>query len=870
MVTYTIGFSAMAYTWKTDFSDKRYNITRPTSMVPFGYDGDFPNLVNGTKTWPEMSNEDRRSLDLWHAAINGRGRFYAVEKGEDLEKAFREIIKTIGSDVEPDRGSTATSGSNATRNDVGRFTASYEPDKHWKGMVTGEIVKSDNTVVPHPGWNGESTADKLDATPYANRVILSWSDKKDGQGRETGGVAFRWSNGQAYLSTQQKTYLNAGNLGSDRLDYVRGDTSKQRTSSTSAQPFRQRTSVQGDIVNSEVWYTGAPASGYALKDYANFIKDNQSRLPMIYVGGNDGMLHGFSANNGSEKLAYVPRGVIPKLARLADPAFDDQHRYYVDGSPMTGDVDVGGGTLDPNDPSYSATYTPSWRTLLLGTLGAGGKGYFVLDVTNPGNFSENNAQSLVVLDRTMDPDEAATDCSALSGSAKTACEKANEENADIGHIFAKPVIDPTNPQRTTQIVRMNNNRWAAVMGNGYNSTNQRPVLLIQYLDQGKELVRLAATGSTARGAHANTTDNGLGAPRLVDINNDGRPDVVYAGDNKGNLWKFLVASDNDSQWGVAQWGASANTTTNLATSGTPLYIAKGGTEGSPNSRTLPQPIMTAPTVRANDRAKTITENSKPKTVPVGGMMVAFGTGRNVARTDPENTSMGIHSLYSVLDNTVYKLVGSKRDRVAVCTSTSDAECAGLLGRYGLPAAVSVTASGPGDLVQRTISTSPVHSRDSRDFWTVDAATTMNWATHKGWYLDLPETGERLLKPMEFYDASNVLAVFTQVPARGSRKSTTEESCEAGTPESERQYFTLINIMDGKRPTVQLMDTNGDGKYDLSADRGASRMSVAKGAQTLIKFRDKATLYGKDTKGERKDDLALMPETALRPSWRQLN
>lgn len=96
---------------------------------------------------------------------------------------------------------------------------------------------------------------------------------------------------------------------------------------------------------------------------------------MIYVGGNDGMLHGFSAVNGTEKLAYVPRGVIPAVGRLADPTFNDNHLYSVDGSPMSGDVDLGTG-----DTALS-TYTPNWRTMLVGTLGVGGKGYFVLDVT---------------------------------------------------------------------------------------------------------------------------------------------------------------------------------------------------------------------------------------------------------------------------------------------------------------------------------------------------------------------------------------------------------------------------------------------------------------------------------------------------------
>ena len=57
---------------------------------------------------------------------------------------------------------------------------------------------------------------------------------------------------------------------------------------------------------------------------------------MLYVGGNDGMLHGFAAANGEEKIAYVPRGVIPSLTLLTDPAYNNKHKYFVDGSPMTG------------------------------------------------------------------------------------------------------------------------------------------------------------------------------------------------------------------------------------------------------------------------------------------------------------------------------------------------------------------------------------------------------------------------------------------------------------------------------------------------------------------------------------------------------
>ena len=96
MVTYTIGFSNDAVTWPG-----APTIIAPTQKVPFDYTGSFPDLVTGARQWPAMSDPSVRALDLWHAALNGRGRFYAVEQAEDLEKAFREILGKINSENKP-------------------------------------------------------------------------------------------------------------------------------------------------------------------------------------------------------------------------------------------------------------------------------------------------------------------------------------------------------------------------------------------------------------------------------------------------------------------------------------------------------------------------------------------------------------------------------------------------------------------------------------------------------------------------------------------------------------------------------------------------------------------------------------------------
>ncbi len=861
-------------------------LVAPSSTLPYGYDGSFADFASGKAQWHAIPRQEQD--DMWHAAINGRGQFYAVEKGEDLKEAFRQIVKTINANVEPDMTSTATSGSNVSRNEVGKFTGNYEPKNGWKGSVTADRVKPDGTTAPDIRWEGKTTADRLDAMSVTNRVVLSWSDQWVDT-KPKGGVPFQWASDDSNLSTAQKLWLQKNTAGTDegttkgqqRLNYIRGDRSlegSESTGYTTAKPYRERKSRQGDIINSDVWYTGAPAGNSLLKGYAAFVRDHKARPAMLYVGGNDGMLHGFTASKGEEKLAYVPRGVVPKLPLLTAPAYNAGHQYFVDGSPMTGDVDMNGGMQDPKAGGYD-DYVPDWRTLLVGTLGLGGKGYFVLDVTNPtattapsGSapaFTEANAASLVKLDRTRGSTatEPVPDCAAMTVAAeKTACLEAVEEDKDIGYITAKPVLDENNAMRSTQITRLNNNRWAVVMGNGYNSTNQRAVLLIQYLDGDKKLVRIPTAGTVAAPPTPGTglaNDNGLSAPRVIDLDGDGLSDVVYAGDNLGNLWKFDLTSASASDWGVAF-------------SGKPLFTASGLEAPTSASRDQIQPITAPPMVRANDRTKIVGSGEDAKTVKVGGMMVAFGTGRNVEARDPNQRS--VQTLYSVLDNTRYRY----RNPAPGLGKRLEVHPGGGSCPSGDNCVPEPTPLGAGASAAK-LAQQEFAEIDSGTYGAIKPTNASNelkpenWGNFNGWYVDLPATGERLLKGMEFYDASNLLTVWSQVPAKGSTASADVESCDATSVDEEHQYRTFVNIMDGKAPSVALVDKNKDGKFNVADGDGysvgsgkyisISRKKVEKGPHSIIGI-GKYENVDIDAKNN-KEKLARMPEESLRPSWRQI-
>jgi type IV pilus assembly protein PilY1 len=179
--------------------------------------------------------------------------------------------------------------------------------------------------------------------------------------------------------------------------------------------YRDRSHRLGDIVHSDPQYVGWPPFYYTLSGYQAFAQANVNRPGMIYVGGNDGMLHGFRESDGEELIAYVPNKVIGKLNRLTYTYYD--HDFYVNGSPIYGDVTLNG----------------TWRSVLIGGLREGGQGVYALDITDPENFSTSDVL----------------------------WEFTDEDDADLGNVFSD-----------VQIRKMANGKWAAVFTSGYNNTNE--------------------------------------------------------------------------------------------------------------------------------------------------------------------------------------------------------------------------------------------------------------------------------------------------------------------------------------------------------------------------------------------------------------
>jgi len=319
------------------------------------------------------------------------------------------------------------------------------------------------------------------------------------------------------LSTKPNWY--AGKSPTDLVSYLRGSP---------ISGFRARTSILGDIVNSTTevvsnrddygytsWASGATTWKQTLgASYGTYLaaKRASSGPPtMVYVGANDGMLHGFNASEtssaGNEELAFIPSTALQHIAELANP--DYGHRYYVDGPLTSSDV-------------YDGS---AWRTVLVGTTGGGGStrapsaasvgngSVFGLDIANPSGF---RASSVL-------------------------WEISGKTESDLGFVLGKPVIVPV-----TGTTAGGQPRFVALFGNGVNSTSGRPVLYVVDVITGKLLRKISPSDN------AYTYRNGLiNIAPIALQNNDGIADTVYGGDMQGNLWKFDLSDTNIANWKVA-------------------------------------------------------------------------------------------------------------------------------------------------------------------------------------------------------------------------------------------------------------------------------------------------------------------------------
>lgn len=521
-------------------------------IIGFGVDGTIPatdanllRLRKGQAAWPNIPSSDiaEKIDDMWHAAVNSRGQFFAASNPDELIDAMRKIIASVVAQ------STSSTPAAVSLPILTGGNSIYQGGYDSSGWA-GSLIRRKIDATGQPGeseWNAaciltggqcpDPTGSSTARDPNSRVIITS-----NGQGT---GIPFRLTS----LTATQKARLDSDGHGAKRVDYIRGDRTQESLPATPL--MRLRTSVLGAIINGEPAYVSAPRSGFhdvfppsspeaiaAAADeknsYAGYQNAERARAPTVYAGANDGMLHAFDAASGKELWAYIPNFLIEN-GRLS--AITDRNSDLVPG-------------VDSPAREADVFINGKWRTILLGSARLGGRGIYALDVTdpNPGSESAASGTGKIALWEF-------TSGTTASAAGDPPCAAGSRTCASLGYTY-----DSANVARIKY-----QDKWVAVVSSGYfpnkaesaanaNDINEaaasRTSLLVIDIATGK-LIREIRTSAAPQTLPPGFKTFGLSTPMVYDEGSNEVDDIVYAGDLAGNLWRFDLSDGTDpANWKV--------------------------------------------------------------------------------------------------------------------------------------------------------------------------------------------------------------------------------------------------------------------------------------------------------------------------------
>ena len=404
---------------------------------------------------------------LKEAAKQGGGEYYQAGDAVQLNSAFNSIVNDARS---KDSGAAAVAVVNTQLTIENTAYASSYRSVEWTGDLQAFTIDS-ATGIPDskPIWSAKAKLDAR-ATPATSRKIVSFNNNT--------GITFQ--PGNVNLGGPKNTELIA---------YLRGDSSHPAGTN-----FRLRKSLLGDIINAEP-----------------VVVVYDDGVPIVFQGGNDGMLHVFNgcaktaaacfSSGGEERWAFVPKALWPNLrdtgGGLADP--DYGHRYYVDATPAVALI-----------PAEGAPAGRLSSRLLVGGYGKGGRGYYALDVTS---YSANSEADYAKKVKWEFPD----------GDPST--------DNDIGYSYGTPLIVRTPAG------------WVVLVTAGHNSNSGRGKVFVLNPHTGA-VMKIIDTG-------VGSPDNPAGLAHLAKDNNsaaDAEVRFVYGGDLHGKVWRFDLRSTAVADW----------------------------------------------------------------------------------------------------------------------------------------------------------------------------------------------------------------------------------------------------------------------------------------------------------------------------------
>jgi type IV pilus assembly protein PilY1 len=472
-----------------------------------GKNQDFENIKLGTSgacswttgncNWPEPTNDDPSAIDdVWHSTVNGRGKYYSAQNTQDIIDGLTDALNSLIAQTAAS-SSASTSSPNITATENTLFYSTYRT-VHWDGEIAARTIDYiTGEISTNAKWKAGVLLNQRTNTSTDNRTIYTSRISSTGSAL----INFDYST----FNTKEKEYFsnkcnnlsqcssltneqkNLVNNGETLINYLRGRTTYEADTNSTNPLYRERENLLGDLVDTSPVYVSNSPYNWSDSGYAEFKASVDNRQPILYASANDGMLHAFNATNGREEWAFVPRQILPNLSSLADKNYALNHKFYVNGPITVMDAKIG----------------TTWKTVLVGALGQGGKGYYALDITNP------TSPSVLW--------ELCTDDSL--------CYTTDD---DLGYTYGNPLITK----------RATDNRWVAYVSAGYDNNSGVGTIFEVDLRTGSILRRL----KTNSGSSSSPSGLAFINSYYDNFTNDNKARVLYAGDLNGDVWRWELRS----------------------------------------------------------------------------------------------------------------------------------------------------------------------------------------------------------------------------------------------------------------------------------------------------------------------------------------
>jgi type IV pilus assembly protein PilY1 len=275
---------------------------------------------------------------LEETALNGNALYFearnAVELFTSIEHALQDILRRISA------GSAVAVVSTEQGNDDRLYRGKFMPID-WHGYL--ECYALPHQEDDPPLWEA---GELLRVRNRATRKIFT--------ALGTNELSFTTGNAAALRA---KMGVGDDSVAADLINWGRG---------VHITGYRDRQGwILGDIIHSTPVVVGPPSQFVMEESYEVFRQANENRRKMVYVGVNDGMIHGFDAESGVEQWAFVPEFALPKFAAMADSFYC--HLYSCDQTAKVQDAKING----------------VWKTVMVGGGGGGSANLFALDITSP-------------------------------------------------------------------------------------------------------------------------------------------------------------------------------------------------------------------------------------------------------------------------------------------------------------------------------------------------------------------------------------------------------------------------------------------------------------------------------------------------------